>query len=151
MFPFHVKITCFLFPCLPLKRAMSFFGLRFNSLGKHCIKFETTKTLWQMHFNYGFCSKQGELKMCIKLLLWLVVCPLFEVGGSWVVTRWYSIVSYNLNNTIHWWLATTNSHVTIFMNHCNLVKGMTWDLIGSFFTTQSNDKSIIIWCINNWG
>jgi hypothetical protein len=34
-----------MFPYLPFKRAMSFFGLRFNSLGRHCIEFETTKTL----------------------------------------------------------------------------------------------------------
>ncbi|XP_078158563.1 histone chaperone HIRA-like protein isoform X2 [Carex rostrata] len=39
---------------------------------------------------------------------------------------------------------------TVLRGHSSLVKGVTWDPIGSFIATQSDDKSVIIWNTNDW-
>ncbi|CAM6026927.1 unnamed protein product [Sphagnum balticum] len=46
------------------------------------------------------------------------------------------LANCSLDNTIHVWLAATSSPVTVLTSHCRLVKGVTWDPIGSFLATQ---------------
>jgi WD40 repeat protein len=60
------------------------------------------------------------------------------------------LVNCSLDNSVHVWLAATSSPVTVLTSYLRLVKGVPWDPIGSFLTTQSNDKSAIIWRTSNW-
>ncbi|XP_077230426.1 histone chaperone HIRA-like protein isoform X2 [Tasmannia lanceolata] len=38
----------------------------------------------------------------------------------------------------------------VLRGHSSLVKGVTWDPIGSFIASQSDDKSVIIWRTSDW-
>ncbi|XP_057955872.1 protein HIRA isoform X2 [Malania oleifera] len=38
----------------------------------------------------------------------------------------------------------------VLRGHSSLVKGVTWDPIGSFIASQSDDKTVIIWRTNDW-
>ena len=38
----------------------------------------------------------------------------------------------------------------VLRGHSSLVKGVTWDPIGSFIASQSDDKTVIIWRTSDW-
>ena len=42
------------------------------------------------------------------------------------------------------------SSIAVLRGHTSLVKGISWDPIGSFLSIQSDDKSVIIWRISDW-
>ena len=45
----------------------------------------------------------------------------------------------------------TNGMCTaVLRGHSSLVKGVTWDPIGSFIASQSDDKTVIIWRTSDW-
>lgn len=60
------------------------------------------------------------------------------------------LASCSLDNTVRIWQASTGAPLAVLSGHESLVKGLTWDPIGFFLATQSDDKSVIIWRTNNW-
>ncbi|XP_062083101.1 protein HIRA isoform X2 [Humulus lupulus] len=40
--------------------------------------------------------------------------------------------------------------IAVLRGHSSLVKGVTWDPIGSFIASQSDDKTVIIWRTSDW-
>lgn len=40
--------------------------------------------------------------------------------------------------------------VTVLKNHCGMVKGITWDPVGKYLASQSDDKSLRVWRTSDW-
>ncbi|XP_013692865.2 protein HIRA isoform X2 [Brassica napus] len=60
------------------------------------------------------------------------------------------LASASLDNTVHIWNMRTGICTTVLRGHLSLVKGVTWDPIGSFIASQSDDKTVIIWRTSDW-
>jgi protein HIRA/HIR1 len=62
------------------------------------------------------------------------------------------IASCSLDNTVRIWrIAPGSIHTPIVLTeHTSLVKGVSWDPIGSFLASQSDDKSVIVWSTTDW-
>ncbi|XP_009150308.1 protein HIRA isoform X2 [Brassica rapa] len=60
------------------------------------------------------------------------------------------LASGSLDNTVHIWNMRTGICTTVLRGHLSLVKGVTWDPIGSFVASQSDDKTVIIWRTSDW-
>ncbi|KAJ0241652.1 Protein HIRA [Hirschfeldia incana] len=60
------------------------------------------------------------------------------------------LASGSLDNTVHIWNMRTGICTTVLRGHLSLVKGVTWDPIGSFLASQSDDKTVIIWRTSDW-
>ncbi|XP_013629498.1 PREDICTED: protein HIRA isoform X2 [Brassica oleracea var. oleracea] len=60
------------------------------------------------------------------------------------------LASGSLDNTVHIWNMRTGICTTVLRGHLSLVKGVTWDPIGSFIASQSDDKTVIIWRTSDW-
>ncbi|KAJ0248265.1 Protein HIRA [Hirschfeldia incana] len=60
------------------------------------------------------------------------------------------LASGSLDNTVHIWNMRSGICTTVLRGHLSLVKGVTWDPIGSFLASQSDDKSVIIWRTSDW-
>ncbi|XP_050387732.1 protein HIRA-like isoform X2 [Argentina anserina] len=60
------------------------------------------------------------------------------------------LASGSLDNTIHIWNTSNGICNAVLRGHSSLVKGVTWDPIGSFIASQSDDKTVIIWRTSDW-
>ncbi|XP_050369457.1 protein HIRA-like isoform X2 [Argentina anserina] len=60
------------------------------------------------------------------------------------------LASGSLDNTIHIWNMSSGICTAVLRGHSSLVKGVTWDPIGSFIASQSDDKTVIIWKTSDW-
>ena len=60
------------------------------------------------------------------------------------------LASGSLDNTIHIWDMRNGICTAVLRGHSSLVKGVTWDPIGSFIASQSDDKTVIIWRTSDW-
>lgn len=47
-------------------------------------------------------------------------------------------------------LSLPTEQVKVLSGHTSLVKGVTWDPIGKYLASQSDDRSIIIWRTSDW-
>ncbi|KAE8656743.1 Protein HIRA [Hibiscus syriacus] len=56
----------------------------------------------------------------------------------------------SLDNTVHIWNMSNGICTAVLRGHYSLVKGVTWDPIGSFIASQSDDKTVIIWRTSDW-
>lgn len=54
------------------------------------------------------------------------------------------------NNVIIWDMHNTPLIVAILKGHSGLVKGITWDPVGKFVASQSDDRSVKIWKTSDW-
>lgn len=61
-----------------------------------------------------------------------------------------ALASGSLDNTIHIWNMNSGMCTAVLRGHSSLVKGVTWDPIGSFIASQSDDKTVIIWRTSDW-
>ncbi|RLM92152.1 protein HIRA isoform X1 [Panicum miliaceum] len=53
-----------------------------------------------------------------------------------------TLASGSLDNTVHIWNMTNGICTAVLRGHSSLVKGVTWDPIGSFIASQSDDKTL---------
>ncbi|XP_047317043.1 protein HIRA isoform X2 [Impatiens glandulifera] len=60
------------------------------------------------------------------------------------------LASGSLDNTVHIWNMSNGICTAVLRGHSSLVKGVTWDPIGSFVASQSDDKTVIIWRTSDW-
>ncbi|BEJ17036.1 hypothetical protein CspHIS471_0604370 [Cutaneotrichosporon sp. HIS471] len=61
------------------------------------------------------------------------------------------LASVGLDSKIIIWDCTNNFERMITIDaHDTFVKGVTWDPVGNFLATQSDDKSVRIWNTDNW-
>ena len=61
------------------------------------------------------------------------------------------LASCSLDNTVQLWNMTDAFSVAVLRGHTSLVKGISWDPIGSFqLAIQSDDKSVIILRTSDW-
>ncbi|XP_024013516.1 protein HIRA isoform X2 [Eutrema salsugineum] len=60
------------------------------------------------------------------------------------------LASGSLDNTVHIWNMRSGICTTVLRAHLSLVKGVTWDPIGTFIASQSDDKTVIIWRTSDW-
>eukprot|EP01018_Ginkgo_biloba_P012645 Gb_02983 [translate_table: standard] len=60
------------------------------------------------------------------------------------------LASCSLDNTVHIWNMSNGFSIAVLKGHTSLVKGISWDPIGSFLASQSDDKSVIIWRTSDW-
>ncbi|XP_021845479.1 protein HIRA isoform X2 [Spinacia oleracea] len=60
------------------------------------------------------------------------------------------LASGSLDNTIHIWNMSSGMCIAVLRGHSSLVKGVTWDPIGSFIASQSDDKTVIVWKTTDW-
>lgn len=60
------------------------------------------------------------------------------------------LASGSLDNTVHIWSMSNGICTAVLRGHSSLVKGVTWDPIGSFIASQSDDKTVIIWRTSDW-
>lgn len=54
------------------------------------------------------------------------------------------------NTIIVWDTVEKYSIVTVVKGHTGMVKGVTWDPIGRFLASQSDDKTVRIWRTSDW-
>jgi protein HIRA/HIR1 len=59
------------------------------------------------------------------------------------------LASCSLDNIVRIWQACTGGPLAVLTGHESLMKGLTWDSIGSFLATQSDDNFVIIWRTRN--
>jgi hypothetical protein len=48
------------------------------------------------------------------------------------------------------WEAATGQRKAILEGHQNLVKGVAWDPVGKYLASQGDDRSLIIWRVEDW-
>ena len=53
------------------------------------------------------------------------------------------------NNTMYYKLLFIDQ-VKVLRGHTSMVKGVTWDPIGKYVATQSDDKTLIVWRTSDW-
>lgn len=63
--------------------------------------------------------------------------------------RWLGTCSVD-NNVIIWDMHNLPLIVAILKGHSGLVKGITWDPVGKFVASQSDDRSVKIWKTSDW-
>ncbi|CAI5997699.1 unnamed protein product [Closterium sp. NIES-64] len=60
------------------------------------------------------------------------------------------IATCSLDSTVRIWQPMTGRQVAVLTGHSSFVKGVAWDPIGRFLGSQSDDKSVIVWRVNDW-
>jgi WD40 repeat protein len=60
------------------------------------------------------------------------------------------LASASLDSTVIVWNSATLEQQAVLRGHTNMVKGVSWDPIGEFIATQSDDRSVIIWRTRDW-
>ncbi|KAH8497997.1 hypothetical protein H0E87_017059 [Populus deltoides] len=82
-----------------------------------------------------------------------VNCVRWAKHGRWILIG-LQMTPYwlagSLDNTIHIWNMSNGICTAVLRGHSSLVKGVTWDPIGSFIASQSDDKTVIIWRTSDW-
>jgi len=43
-----------------------------------------------------------------------------------------------------------SEQLRVLKGHMSMVKGVTWDPIGKYVATQSDDKTLIVWRTSDW-
>jgi protein HIRA/HIR1 len=71
------------------------------------------------------------------------------------------LATCSIDNTVNIWkvpeegagwggAAAPWQRVACLTGHKGMVKGLTWDPVGKFLATQSDDRSVIIWRTEDW-
>lgn len=77
---------------------------------------------------------------------------LTEISWSVTVLMYSNIfmVTVQLFNSLHVLRMHFLEQVKVLSGHTSLVKGVTWDPIGKYLASQSDDRSIIVWRTRDW-
>lgn len=98
-----------------------------------------------------------EIQCCIRLKQGKIPlkqtpeqCPGDILDLAWSPQdRWLGTCSVD-NNVIIWDMHNAPLIVAILKGHSGLVKGITWDPVGKFVASQSDDRSVKIWKTSDW-
>ena len=60
------------------------------------------------------------------------------------------LATASIDNSVMVWDAATGALIRRLELHTSFVKGVAWDPVGTYLASQSEDKSVAIWRVDDW-